>query len=280
MRWVWFLVALLALGPIAGAMVGRLRASDGSGETTLLLSSGLLGGVLALVGVGALMGAAGLLGGRWFGVRAGQWCAGFVLAWAAYRSGRMERVLVLEPDGLGVLAFEGLLVTLVVACVATAMALLASKGDAERERWLVRAKAMWLDKGALIGMGATAAAMVLIAAVVVANDLRGQAVIGLALGGVLAGALGGVAGTAAGGGRTPAWAPIVTGGALAGLIAPIAAMLTTGDVRAAAIAGDLRGFAMAQPLDFASAAFLGVPLGARWGLGRMDRHAERAPARA
>ncbi len=289
LRWVIPIFALFVLGPMGGALVGSLRAADGSGDVTLLLNASIFTGIFALIGVGVLAGAAAIIGATLADRRTGIVSAGLVLAWAAYRSGTMGRVLALEPGGLFTLAIEGVLVAAMVAALATLLGVVGKERslpadklaapDAETGAPASRAIAIWKDPGALAGMGATAVVCVLIAVVLVRSELRGQAVLGTAIGAILAGAAGGLA-TAAVSGRRPSAAPLITGAALAGVLGPIVAMVMTGDVQASAIAGTMPGFAWTQPLDWAAAGLLGVPIGMRWASGMIERQAAQAAARA
>ncbi|TVQ63192.1 MAG: hypothetical protein EA378_02560 [Phycisphaerales bacterium] len=289
LRWVIPIFALFVLGPMGGALVGSLRAKDGSGEVTLLLSSGVLGGLFAWFGVGVLTLGAGVCGAVLADRRTGLVSAGLVLAWAAYRAGAMGRVLALEPGGLILLVVEGVLVVGLVAGVATALGVVGRERSLPADRVVhpeaeagspaARAAAIWKDPSALVGLGVTAAVCLVMAYLLVRSDMRGQAVLGAVIGAIVGGAVGGLA-TSAVSGRRPSVAPLITGAAFAGALGPIVAMVMTRDVQSSAITGELPGFAWTQPLDWAAAGLLGVPIGVRWASGRIEKQAAEAAARA
>ena len=83
--WIWVLrgAAILVLGPIAGMLANSMRAVDGSGHATMLLSSSIVRGVFVVLAIGFMAQLIGIVATRVLSLREGVLNAGFVLAWGA-----------------------------------------------------------------------------------------------------------------------------------------------------------------------------------------------------
>ncbi len=105
------------------------------------------------------------------------------------------------------------------------------------------------------------------------NDLRGQAVIATAVGGVAAGVVGRMA--------APHVQPMLlpAGVVLAGTAAMwVVGMMLPEDVAIAWARGDLPNLARPAPIDWAAGALLGTPLGFHWGGGFLKHEGESVAA--
>src|SRR5216684_1527151 len=98
-RWTIYLLALCVVGPAAGALMGSLRAADGSHAASPLFCTnpgmGLLVGIAAL-GLALVM---GLLASKLVNVAAGFTAAGLVMAWAAWKTGDIDGMIRTAQSG-------------------------------------------------------------------------------------------------------------------------------------------------------------------------------------
>ena len=124
MKYVVTFAALLGIGPLARHFTEALQALDGGHSASVLVNAHPSGGVIAALVVFALATITGCIGSYLVGKRMGLFSAGLVLAWAAWGTGQMDRILT-QPhaDGaLRTLAVEGVLVG-VLSTIASAFIL-------------------------------------------------------------------------------------------------------------------------------------------------------------
>lgn len=274
LRWLVPIVACLVVGPVAGWLVQGLRAPDGGGQVSLLLSStpvmGLVRGGLAVL----LAGVTGVVAAAIIGTRMGLFSAGLVLAWAAMATGRIDGILGWEAarggaiGSMTLLSVEGALVGGLGVIVAAAVLLMpvrraaieVAPGEkdphpvqhfAEPRAILHRSAPVALLAG-LIGAG-------VVVWLVAQSTYKGQTFAAAALGGVAAGAAVRVLAVHASG----VWAFVAF--AVLSAASPVVARMMSGDVAAAAMSGQLLRLAHPLPLDYLAGALVGVPMGLAWG---------------
>jgi hypothetical protein len=131
------------------------------------------------------------------------------------------------------------------------------------------------SKASLLAVVAAAAGMVAFCWVFVQTPLRLQALVGGACAAIGAGAIATMIAMQVGG-RMTTLAPIL-GILLIGLVAPIAGqVLANGGLGHAARSGTLTPIASLQPLDWAAAAMLGVPVGIGWAASLLEKQLAEA----
>jgi hypothetical protein len=290
-----WMLALFVLGPIAGHLAGGLRAADGSGDATLLLGNTPVAGVVAGLVTLAFAGLAGIFASRLNGCRSGMNAAGIVLAWAASQTATIDAILrrAQSPAPLMTLAIEGLIFGLLAAPVAGliwhaglgrgmhnaahplpdgAPGLLGFALGAPRRGKLLLGEHQSLAAAALrsilrpsglAAIGATVVAGVVICHLVCQDTLKGQAIFGAALTGIVAVPLGRLAGESLK--EQPPMVAFVLGFAVLGLVGPLAAQLVQGGSLIETLySGKLLGVASPVSLDWLAGAFLGLPIGEAW----------------
>lgn len=278
-RWGVYLLAALVLGPVAGRLTGGLRAMDGGEQLTLLLSERPASGLLAGVGAVGVALVAGVLGSWAVGRRSGLFCAGLVLAWAAWGTGRMDRVISLSGSGgrpLMTVALEGAVIGVlgvlaagVILRTPTREAAKAAARDPEHEHHHLPEEptALW-DSTAPAALLAAAVMAGVAVWVFAADTLKGQTVAAAVIAGVFAASAGRVVSQRVSG------AVFVAGVALLAAASPAAASVVHGQgLLRDALAGNLMALARPMPLDWLAGAFLGVPLGLTWTASAIERHA-------
>lgn len=261
-------LAVLAIGPIAGAIAGDVRLPGGAnGATALTSESPARGAVLLLIAL-AITGATGTLAARLYGARQGLLCAGLVGAWVAWRQGTVEGVLINARSGkpLTMLAIEGLL----VGAVTVAMVWLVMGAAAAREGrgGIDAAERLSVAGCVAIGFSAAlgAAGATLGAFLFGVEALKGQVVFAAFIGSVCAGAAAQfVRADAEHERRGGIGLGAFVGIAFVAALAPVWAMVSQGSMVAeAAFAGNLARVANVGPVDWLAGALLGVPVGAAW----------------
>lgn len=257
-------VAVLAVGPIAGAIAGDMRLPGGAtGATAFTSESAGHGGALLLIAL-LIVGATGTLISRLCGVRHGLLCAGLVAAWVAWRQGTVEGVLLNARSGvpLRALALEGILVG--AAVVAIAWAVSAVNRESNRPRH--DSQRPPLDIGAVFTVALAATGAVIGGSLFAVEGIKGQAMFAAFIGAVLAGAAARLVQPETPGERddTPPIGAFIAIALLA-FAAPIAAMWVHGaGVAEAAFGGRLLRVAYPGPVDWMAGALLGVPIGSAW----------------
>ena len=267
LRWAGPLLALLAVGPIAGWLTYSLRAPDGGPETTLLLSSSMSKGLAVGVGVVLLAILTGAAIARLVAPRSGLFSAGLVLVWGAWGLGRVDQVLAripqkqtlytisIEAAVVGLLAVVGAIVILRIRPMVELHAVAADHpAHADEPTKLV-------DSSTPAAFIAAAAAAALAGWLLAQDTLKGQTFAAAVVGGVFAAVAGRMASQ-----RVSA-AVFIAGIAALAVVSPTLATFmhpsSLGPANAAR-AGTLLALARPLPLDWLAGAFVGVPLGLAW----------------
>lgn len=276
-EWVTLLTALVIVGPFVGVPIAMLHSSSGSAEATALTSTQpLLGMAFTLAAmVGALL--TGWLGSKTVSRGMGMTAAGFVLVWAAARTGAGGMILRDAASAGGAASGAAMQLTIEAAMLAVPALLLVTlihkvrPVDADDSVYPLTECRCGLIEGLRDAMTSRGIQIVLAAA---AGAVFGSlfASIGMMKGqGLFAGFFAGLIGGAAGGlmlagveNPRPALAPYI-GVVLVMIAAPVAGSLYHGaSLRTAAVTGDLIGPARLVPLDWIAGMLLGVPWGLSW----------------
>lgn len=283
LRWSAILVSLLAVGPVAGLLVGALRGPGGARHTSPLLSLPLGTG---LANAGAAFGLAagiGLLAARFFGSRTGMTCAGLVLAWAAWATGPLDAVLAPCRSGGEVravlirLSVEGVVLGALGVALAAGLFRLGKSADAKlNEHGPGPGRRSDGDAGViLLSTFAAAATGAIVVWWVAFQPLKGQVVFGGLAGAIAAAAVAHL---------TAPHLPPRVGGLAA--FAALAILASAGPISAlvfgpaasgrAAAAGTMSHLAFLTGFDWCAGAFLGVPIGLGWSSSMVEKHAPSA----
>lgn len=285
-RWTLSLTSLLVAGPIAAGLVAGVRGPDGGPEASLFTGESLGPGLIALVVSFALAAVLGVVSARFAGPRSGLRNAGFVIAWASFATGEVDRIIIIA-DSAGpfrAIAVEGVVVGL-LGLVLCGLILLASRptahvelrdfGDGDTKPW----------QGSLSLAGLVAFAASAIIAVVVGGylafdeSMRGQAILAACVGGLLAGLVGRLAGSAIDASGPPPALACMAGLLAAGVIAPWLPGFMTGDSNAiveAARSGTLPSAAHVLPLDWLAGTLIGVQIGMVWAGGSLEQQQHKS----
>ena len=283
-RWTIPLGALLVLGPLGAALVSRLRAADGGHQLSLLVSTSPVQGIIAGLVALALALLAGVLGARFIEQRSGLLAAGLVLAWSAWDTGQVDRILARTRSAstLYTLAIESALfgaaavaVAIVILRVPTRMPRFIADGDATRTLGdrTHHEPTRLADRSAIVAVAAAIVGAGIGGWFVAAETLKGQTFAAAAAAGLLAAAAGRLASQRA----SPVW--FFVGLVLLAAASPVIATFThggtLGPLRAAL---DHRLFPLARPLpmDWIAGAFVGIPLGLWWAGSMIEKHEHAA----
>lgn len=275
--------------------MGGLRAADGSGDATLLVGNAPVAGVFAGLVTLVFAGGVGVFGSRMNGCRSGMNSAGLVVAWAASQTATIEQVLrrSQSPAPLMVLAIEGLVFGLLAVPVAglvwqaglgrgqhgaahplpdgspglAAYSLGGPKRGAlllgEHESLSAAIVRAVVRPAGLAAIGASVVAGVVICHLVCQDTLKGQAIFGAALAGIVAVPLGRLAGESLK--EQPPMAAFAMGFALLGAVGPLSAQFVRGGSLIETLyAGKLLGVASPVTLDWMAGALIGLPIGEAW----------------
>lgn len=272
-EWVTLLTALVIVGPFVGVPLAMLHSPSGSPEATSLTSTQpLLGIGFTLVAmVGALV--AGWLGSKTVSRGMGMTAAGFVLVWAAARTGAGGMILRDASSASGA-ALRMTIEAAILAVPALLLVTLVHKVkpvETDDSVYPLTECRCGLLEGLRDAMTSRGIQIVLAAA---AGAVFGSlfASIGMMKGqGLFAGFFAGLIGGAAGGlllagveNPRPALAPYI-GVVLVMIAAPMAGSFYHGaSLRTAAVTGELIGPARLVPLDWIAGMLLGVPWGLSW----------------
>lgn len=273
-------LALFIIGPLLSRLVGSLHGIDGGDEVSLLLSaSPALGLALGLIGVIVAI-AYGGIAARMLGERTGTLSGGLLLAWVAWYTGNLALVLRLHGSstGLIMLAVEAAIVGTIALVGIALIAHLAP----EHKNGVIRAEAKSLLKvPALAGMAAGTVAAIAVGWLVAFDGLRGQALMAAVAGGIAAAIASRLVAQSLGHDSPPKLLPFISI-LLAAILSPLIGMYNPGggELAAAQIDGSLPGVLMIQPLDWAAAMLLGVPIGIGWTSAMVEKAAESKPAAA
>lgn len=284
LRWIVPLAALFALGPVAARLTGTLRALDGGPDATMLVCAQPVQGLI--VGVGAVLLAiiAGVFAAVLIGGRMGLFCAGLVLAWGAWATGRVDLIIASAQSGgpLSRIAIEGVIIGALGVLGSAAILLMPSRravpgaaGGAAAHAALPTEPRAIREKtgpmGALVAMLVGAVVLWLLAQ----ETLKGQTIAAATFASLLGAAAGRVVAPYA----NAMW--FFIGLCALGVISPLAAMMIHGTgaaggldgVTQAALANRLFRPANVLPMDLLAGAFLGVPMGLAWAGSMVERHA-------
>lgn len=270
-RWTIYLAAALAVGPLAGALTGWLRAPDGSGFATPLVSTAPLVGLAAGLLAAMLALAAGFIATRHMGSRAGMLTAGLVLAWAAWRTGTVDQIIRANDSGavLWRLAAEGAIFGAVAVALSFALQVVERL---EREDSPVNAGASapgrWRASAAPVAAGVLAGAVA--AWFVAQTPLKGQTIAAAIISSVFG---------AAAARLVDVRAPLAT------LAVPVAVLAVLGPLSGVVVGasptvlvagrnGTLFPLANILPLDWIAGGMLGIPLGVAWASSLIDKRTE------
>jgi len=268
LRWACFLLAAFVVGPMAGALVGVVRSPDGGFGAQALLAESPIVGLLAYLGVIVLATLMGMLGARLATARLGLFCAGLVVAWAAFGTERLDAVIRRAQSGapLKMLAIEA--VMLGALAVAGAFVIIRRARPDDRHTG-----GGWKD--AVIALVITVPVAALVAAFLARHGAVGQT-IASATAGAVAGAL--VGRIVAPGSSLVAFVAAMM---VLATVAPIGAMMTDGAAIVQRLyAGQEFALARPMPLDWIAGALMGVPVGSWWAASMVERQHSTAGAGA
>lgn len=268
LRWTFPLVALFVVGPAAGLLIASLRDLDGGTDATPLTSALPMMGLVVGLGVLALAGVLGAIAARLVGLGSGMTVTGFVLAWAAWRTGNVERiVLAWDSDRpLWRLAIEGAI--LGVAGVGIALGLCAvsrdrggagARGRESDPSPLTHLRDAVLGEGAPLGLAVALVGGGVGAWLVAVSGLKGQTIWAALLGVLLGTTAARVAEH-----RTPVLTFFIAIAVLATLGPISGEVMASTPIVDQARRGTIFALALPTPLDWLAGAFLGVPIGLGW----------------
>lgn len=260
--WMCILVAAFLVGPAAGWLAGSLRAPDGGTDASGLLSQTPLLGLAKMIGVVLLAGGMGVAAARVVSARTGLFCAGLVLAWGAWRAGRVDEILraAQSPAPLWTLSIE--------AAVLGAAALIAGLAILKAGRADQRDRADGVtSRSALVGMAVALAVGGVAAFVVAKGEMVGQTFAAACA----AGLFGATVGRAVR--HSAPMASFLAAGAVLAVAGPAAGALASGGhVIFDLYSGHLLPLARPMPLDWLAGVFIGVPIGASWAASMVEHH--------
>lgn len=264
-RWMFYVAAMMVVGPLAAGLLSGLRAADGSPAATPLASTAPVGGMLRGLLAMAIALGFGAAASRVSGMHAGLTTAGLVMAWVAWRSGEVHE-LIREAHSAGPLtrlSIEGAIfgaAGVLMACVLV----LAAKGEGT-----ARQRLLGSGRGTVVACAIGLAAGALAAWLVAVTPLKGQAVMAAVAAGAAAAAAARLADI-----RVPL-APVAVPLAVLAVLGPVAGLVLSGsgNVVAASYQGALAPIAQITPLDWIAGALLGIPLGAGWAGSMIEKRA-------
>jgi len=264
LRWVMVLLALLVVGPLAGAMVERLQTPTGLSAPPPLLAANLGMGAAFLVAIMALAGGLGAITARLIGRGYGMGVAGVVIGWAAIRSATFDQILR-DFDGhppFVRLALEGAIAGLLSVLVAIAIDKAAGQSHQPRPETGVRKALTSHMTWSAVLAGMIAAAVVVW--IVAFESLKGQTIAAGVFAGIVSAGVTQVL-TNAQRGSVARVTPFITT-MLVATLAPIAVMLIPGgpNLTVAAFSGRMPPVGRVMPLDWIAGAFMGFPVGLGW----------------
>lgn len=245
------IIAFAAIGPIAGLLVGSLRGDDGGSHATLLVGQspffGLISGLFAF----AFAAGAGAMGSRAAGLNVGLACAGLVLSWSAWLSGRLDTIVAVTRESpFQPLMLEGLFVALMIGGIAWVVRRFSiDDPDPETEAGVT---------GVLVALCAGLALAATAAWLMAIEPLKGQTIGAAFVAGIVGAATARLVFL-----RLPGWTVVAIPAAL-GVLGPLAAQALAGDVVDAVFEHTLFRLGWMTPLDWAAGALLGIPIGLAW----------------
>ncbi len=263
-RWTAVALAAFVVGPVAGWLTGSLRAPDGAADATALLSTSPALGLVSTLAAVLLAVAYGHIVAKLQNFKWGMLCAGLIVAWAAWQSGRADAVIrrVQAPSALWLLAIEGLIYGF-IGVVATYFIVRASDN---------RAAGVDGDEGTQQDSMKAAGVAVLAGAVVAWGVARSE-MVGQTFGAAVAA---GIVGTLVGrvvGHRACVPASMLACPILAAASPAIGAVMHGQSVTEALYRGELFALARIMPLDWLAGMLIGVAVGVSWAGSMVEKHA-------
>ena len=264
-NWILMLLAFFVGGPVVSAVYSLAHSSTGGPGVVALLSTPMVGGLVALVGAAALAGVIGVVCARLSGQQNGMRCAGFALAWAAFDAARIDDVLRHNDGAFVMLALEALIAGGVVLGFAVLMWRLSGAKRAEGKGSSAGEAAIAVAIASIVGM--------LFAGAVARNEMFGQCI---------AATIGaGVVGTLVARLMYPG-APLrvcyAAGIVLGAGLQIVAAGIEGGSAVQSIDLGSYLAIARPMPLDWIAGYLIGVPLGASWAESMVEKQQEGASA--
>jgi len=280
MTWVLRVIALAAVGPVAGALSASVRGADGSGHATLVLSASPMSGIAKLAIIGAMALVMGVLGARLVHRREGVLGAGIVLGWGAWGMARVDEAIRTDPgaDALTRLALEGAIVVALVVAILVLVHVYGTRIDPRGDAVALGRAQIDKTKAHLpVVLGATGVACVVaigVSWVQVPGGLSGQSVWGGFIGGLAGGLAGAFVLHSTALRDAPTMVPMILGVALAAVAAPLLSFVVPGPagLMDAIARGTAPGFVRMSALAWACGALVGVPLGYGWVESSMAKH--------
>lgn len=269
-RWFAPMLALFVLGPLAALMVRGLSGPLGGEHFSFLVGPGAAGVVVMLAVVGLAL-IAGVLGSLIDNPHSGLTSAGLVLCWATWQTGEINGILrATDSRGtLTTLGVEGVIVA--VLGIALAWVVLRAGAKKTPPDHVVEHTVPVGDQTLYIGLGVCVLATLVGAYLVAREPLKGQAVAGA----IIAGLLGTMAGRLAAP-KAPAFGYIVVIGVIAAASPLLASMLAGPEgPLAAARANHLFRPGNILPMDWMAGAFVGAPIGLAWAASMLHKEDPR-----
>lgn len=263
LRWLVLLVAFWVGGPVAGLLLGAMRAPDGGPDISVFISQSPAMSIARTLAALVIAAAMGIIGARFVSVRTGLFASGLVMSWGAWAAGTVSGILrsSQSPGSFRMLTLEGAVLGAVLIGLAWAVVRASRRADP--------AGAARASRGE--GAGALAAALgvgALSAWAFAQSDSPGQA---LAAAGA-AGAFGTFAASLIDH-RAGLFRFIVVLAALA-IVGPASAVILHGDsVIRHFYDGSVFPLARITPLHWIAGLLLGVPMGSSWAAGMIKKEA-------
>lgn len=281
-------LALFIAGPVITLPLAGLRGVDAGHDVSLFVGANPIVGLLLGVAILVATAVYGLISSKLVDARTGTLSAGFLLAWAAWRTGSMEGLFRLQP-GSGTLIRLALEAGVIGGLTLLICLAIVGSGRGHHENPHADLPGPHLGSlgqlarpQVLVGVGVGALAALVIAHVVAFNPLRGQALVAAVLASIAAGAVTRLVISATINRDAPSASPYAAV-LLAGIVGPVIGFITPGVSRLddAALHGALLGPLLVQPLDWAAGMLIGTPIGLAWaGAAVQKAHdAESASAR-
>lgn len=264
-NWAVFGVAALIAGPLAGRLVEMASPVNGASDPTALLSSSPVVSVALYAAAFAIACVVGVVAARLTQVGVALSAAGIVLAWAAWRTERVEEVFRFGHQGgaFWTLAIEGLLMAaggiIVGACILKASEKLSQ--DKHEFDGLFSGQSF-------AGLGAGLFAGAMAAWAIARSDAVGQTFAAAVAAGIAAAVVGRIVSV-----RAPLLAFVAAGSLLAFAGPAVGAVMNSGDAVRAAYSGTLVPIARVMPIDWIAGILIGVPIGASWAAAMVHKHA-------
>lgn len=286
-RWTIYLLALFVIGPLAAAMTGSLRASDGSHAATPLFSTTPVLGLVYGVAVLLIALLTGIAAARLVNRASGFTAAGLVVAWAAWTTGDVDQMIRVSHSGSPLLSqsLEGAIFGVLALGMAAVLWIIGKpeQTDPNKRKDPEDALISALTQGpakmfASIFRGKGGVAVIPVALLAGAaaawfigvSPIKGQAVFAAITAGIVAAAAGRLV-------EFEVSLPtLVVPVVVLAILGPLAGYAMAGGggekIVAAAYANSLFPVANVTALDWIAGALIGVPIGVGWAGSMLERH--------